>query len=106
MKCVLPNVRTVLPIVVGVTVLITATLARGAQIDALDAVVVVEAQSAACHALKAVTLDDAKRLVLRGSVCMKKNAALHRLTHHGSYVIVHALAHREGWGGDFLSARP
>lgn len=58
-----------------------------AQVIALDGVAVVETQSAGCHALKAVALDDAKRLVVQGSVCMKKSAALHHLTRRGRYVI-------------------
>ena len=75
-------------VVAGLTVvLMTGASACGAQVDALDAVAVFEVQSGGCHALKAVGLDDAKRLVVQGSVCMKKPFALHRLTHRGHYVI-------------------
>jgi len=58
-----------------------------AQVIALDGVAVFEAQTAGCHALKAVALDDAKRLAVQGSVCMKKSAALHHLARRGRYVI-------------------
>ena len=79
----LRDVLTVLPTVVRMTVVLIAGVpASGAQVATL-----VEARTSACDALKAVALDGAKHLVVRGSVCMKKSAALHRLTHHDRYVI-------------------
>jgi len=80
--------RGMLLVVVGLTVvLMTGAPASGAHVVALDAVAVVEIQTTGCHGLKAVARDDAKRLVVQGSVCMKKSFALHHLTHHGRYVI-------------------
>jgi hypothetical protein len=80
--------RSTLPIVVGlIVVLMHGGLACAAQVVALDVVAVVEAQTAGCHALNAVALNDAKRLVVQGSVCMKKTFALHHLTQHGRFVI-------------------
>lgn len=80
--------RGTLPVVVGLTiVLMNAGPARAAQVVALDTVVVFEAQNTGCHALNAAALNDARRLVVQGSVCMKKTFALHHLAQHGRYVI-------------------
>ena len=70
-----------------IIVLMNGGLACAAQVVAVDAVAVFEARTAGCHALKAVAPNDAKRLVVQGSVCMKKTFALHHLTQHGRYVI-------------------
>ena len=70
-----------------IVVLTSGAPAFAAQVIALDGLVVFEAQTAGCHALRAVALDDARRLVVQGSVCMKKSAALHHLTRRGRYVI-------------------
>ena len=61
--------------------------AFAAQVIARDGVAVFEAHTTGCHALRAVALDDARRFVVQGSVCMKKSAALHHLARRGRYVI-------------------
>ena len=67
--------------------LIHAGPAVAAQVVALEDVVVFEAHTADCLALKAAGLNDAKRLLVQASVCMKKTFALHHLTRHGRYII-------------------
>jgi hypothetical protein len=79
----------------GVGVLLAGSAARAAQVCALGPIAVVESQQGGCHALSAVVLDQRKKPIVEGSVCLKKSAALHQLTRHRDYIVAQLWNHIE-----------
>jgi len=68
-------------------VLAAAAPTPAAQIMGLGANAVMESRRGDCHALSLVALDERKRPVIRGRVCLRKSAALHYLTRRGDQVV-------------------
>lgn len=79
----------------GAGVLLAAWAASAAQVRALGPMAIVETRRGGCHGLSAVVVDERKKPVVRGSICLKKSAALHQLTRHRDYVVAQLWNHVE-----------
>lgn len=71
----------------AVALLLAGSPAPAAQVVALATTAVVESQRGGCHALSLVAVDERKRPVIRGSVCLRKSAALHYLIRRGDHIV-------------------
>jgi hypothetical protein len=89
------NLRLLWGVLGGMPLLLVGAAAPAAQVCALGTMAVVEAQRGGCHALSAVVLDQRKKPVVAGTVCLKKSAALHQLTRHRDYIVAQLWNHIE-----------